>query len=61
VVVNTAATGLVVSPMRMAEAQLTKAAVEARAGEVEPLKRLVMALEASRQSLRSLIMVGQKR
>ena len=47
--------------MRFAEAQLTKAAVEARAGEVEPaVERAVAALEGNRHSLPSLILVGQE-
>ena len=58
---NTTAGGIVVAPMRIAEAQLTKAAVEARAGEVEPaVERAVRALEGNRHSLPSLIMVGQE-
>ena len=58
---STTPAGLVVSPMRFAEAQLTKAAVEARAGEVEPaVERAVAALEGNRHSLPSLITVGQE-
>ena len=58
---STTPAGLIVSPMRFAEAQLTKAAVEARAGEVEPaVERAVAALEGNRHSLPSLIMVGQE-
>jgi hypothetical protein len=58
---STTPAGLIVAPMRWAEAQLTKAAVEARAGEVEPaVERAVEALEGNRHSLPTLIMVGQE-
>src|SRR5918998_6446709 len=45
---STTPAGLVVAPMRFAEAQLTKAAVEARSGEVEAaVERAVGALEGN--------------
>ena len=57
----TTPSGLIVAPMRWAEAQLTKAAVEARAGEIEPaVERAVEALEGNRHSLPTLMMVGQE-
>lgn len=53
--------GVVVSPMRMAEAELTQAAVEARAGDAaQAVTTAVAALERGRRSLPSLIMVGQE-
>ena len=51
--------GSVISPMRLAEAELTLAAVEARAGEVESATELATAaLARSRRSVPSLLMVG---
>lgn len=53
--------GVIVSPMRVAEAKLTLAAVEARAGDTDQaIATAVAALEGDRQSLPSLILVGQE-
>lgn len=53
--------GVVVSPMRMAEAELTQAAVEARAGDTAlAVTTAIAALERGRRSLPSLIMVGHE-
>jgi hypothetical protein len=51
--------GVLVSPMRHAEAQLTLAVVAARQGEVEEATSLgIQALQGSRQSRPSLLLVG---
>ena len=53
--------GIVVSPMRVAEAELTHAAVQARAGNSEQAIATAMAaLQSDRRSLPSLILVGQE-
>lgn len=53
--------GEVVSPMRRAEAELTQAAVEARAGDINrAAETAVAALGRERRSLPSLLMVGQE-
>lgn len=53
--------GVVVSPMRVAEAQLTHAAVQARAGNRnQAVDTAVAALEAERRSLPSLLLVGEE-
>ena len=52
-------TGIAVSPMRIAEAQLTQATVLARAGDLDgALMRASDAIQGSRRSLPSLLMVG---
>ena len=58
---STTPAGVIVSPMRLAEAHLTQAAVEARAGDTDQaMATAVAALERDRKSLPSLIMVGQE-
>ncbi|NIZ93010.1 hypothetical protein [Kineococcus rubinsiae] len=56
---GTTAAGLVVSPMRVAEAELTRAVVAARAGAVDAaLTQAYTALDRGRRSLPSLTMVA---
>ena len=58
---STTPSGLVVSPMRVAEAELTHAAVRARTGNSEQAIATAMAaLEGDRRSLPSLILVSQE-
>jgi transcriptional regulator with XRE-family HTH domain len=58
---STTASGLVIAPMRLAEAQLTQAAVAARSGDRDQaMATAVAALERDRKSLPSLILVGQE-
>lgn len=53
--------GVVKAPMRLAEAELTRATVEARAGAVDAAAtRAVAALAGGRRSLPSLLMVGRE-
>lgn len=58
---STSPTGAALSPMRLAEAQMTDAAVRARGGDVDGAMRLAAsALESDRRSLPSLLMVGSE-
>ena len=53
--------GTVISPMRRAEAELTQAAVESRAGDVDQaVEMAVAAIGRDRKSLPSLIMVAEE-
>jgi len=53
--------GVVISPMRSQEAQLTLAVIAARKGDIEAASALgVEALQSGRQSLPSLVMVGSE-
>lgn len=53
--------GVVVSPMRSQEAQLTLAVIAARRGDIEAANALgIEALQSGRQSLPSLVMVGSE-
>lgn len=58
---STTPTGAVLSPMRLAEAELTEATVYARAGELDQaLTKANSALGLGRRSLPSLLLVGRE-
>ena len=58
---STTPSGLVIAPMRLAEAELTQATVYARAGEVDQaMAKAEDAFARARRSLPSILLVGQE-